>query len=99
MIDTVDDDIMLQARGLTKLYNEITALEDLDMTIPRGKIFGFIGHNGAGKTTSIAKLARLLISSGRSLVLVAGDTFRAAAVEQLTMWSQRLGCEIVTRPS
>ena len=57
------------------------------------------GVNGVGKTTSIAKLARLLISSGRSLILVAGDTFRAAAVEQLTMWSQRLGCEIVTRPS
>jgi fused signal recognition particle receptor len=54
------------------------------------------GVNGVGKTTTIAKLAHLLISSGRSLVLVAGDTFRAAAVEQLTMWSQRLGCEIVT---
>ncbi len=54
------------------------------------------GVNGVGKTTTIAKLAHLLITSGRSLVLVAGDTFRAAAVEQLTMWSQRLGCEIVT---
>ena len=54
------------------------------------------GVNGVGKTTTIAKLAHLLIASGRSLVLVAGDTFRAAAVEQLTMWSQRLGCEIVT---
>ena len=54
------------------------------------------GVNGVGKTTTIAKLAHLLISSGRSLMLVAGDTFRAAAVEQLTMWSQRLGCEIVT---
>ena len=54
------------------------------------------GVNGVGKTTSIAKLAHLLIASGRRLVLVAGDTFRAAAVEQLTMWSERLGCEIVT---
>ncbi len=54
------------------------------------------GVNGAGKTTSIAKLAHLLKSQGRSVVLGAGDTFRAAAVEQLTIWSDRLGIEIVT---
>ncbi|WP_010587295.1 signal recognition particle-docking protein FtsY [Schlesneria paludicola] len=57
------------------------------------------GVNGTGKTTSIAKLAKLLTTSGKKVMLAAGDTFRAAAVEQLTMWSQRLGCEIVTRPS
>jgi len=54
------------------------------------------GVNGAGKTTSIAKLAHLLKSQGKSVVLGAGDTFRAAAVEQLTIWSKRLGVEIVT---
>ena len=54
------------------------------------------GVNGAGKTTSIAKLAHLLKDQGKSVVLGAGDTFRAAAVEQLTIWSQRLGVEIVT---
>jgi fused signal recognition particle receptor len=57
------------------------------------------GVNGVGKTTSIAKLANLLIKNGKKVVLAAGDTFRAAAVEQLTQWSQRLGCEIVTKPS
>ncbi|MCA8986341.1 MAG: signal recognition particle-docking protein FtsY [Planctomycetaceae bacterium] len=57
------------------------------------------GVNGVGKTTSIAKLANLLTQSGKKVVLAAGDTFRAAAVEQLTMWSQRIGCQIVTRPS
>lgn len=57
------------------------------------------GVNGVGKTTSIAKLANLLQKSGKKVVLAAGDTFRAAAVEQLTMWSKRLGCEIVTKPS
>ncbi|MEO1994881.1 MAG: signal recognition particle-docking protein FtsY [Planctomycetaceae bacterium] len=56
------------------------------------------GVNGVGKTTSIAKLAGLLKSTNRSVVLAAGDTFRAAAVEQLAMWSARLGCDIVTRP-
>lgn len=53
------------------------------------------GVNGAGKTTSIAKLARLFTSQGKKVVLGAGDTFRAAAVEQLTIWSDRLGVDIV----
>jgi len=54
------------------------------------------GVNGAGKTTSIAKLAHLLKSDGKRVVLGAGDTFRAAAVEQLKIWSDRLGVDIVT---
>jgi fused signal recognition particle receptor len=54
------------------------------------------GVNGAGKTTSIAKLAYLLKSQGKKVVLGAGDTFRAAAVEQLTIWADRLGVPIVT---
>jgi fused signal recognition particle receptor len=53
------------------------------------------GVNGTGKTTSIAKLARLFSSQGKRVVLGAGDTFRAAAVEQLTIWAGRLGVEIV----
>jgi len=55
------------------------------------------GVNGVGKTTSIAKLANLLQRQGLKVVLGAGDTFRAAAVEQLTLWSQRLGCTIVRK--
>ena len=57
-----------------------------------------VGVNGSGKTTSIAKLAYLFHSQGKKVVLGAGDTFRAAAVEQLTEWSRRIGCEIVTGP-
>jgi fused signal recognition particle receptor len=53
------------------------------------------GVNGSGKTTSIAKLARLFTGQGKTVVLGAGDTFRAAAVEQLTMWAGRVGAEIV----
>lgn len=56
------------------------------------------GVNGVGKTTSIAKLANLILKQKKTVLLAAGDTFRAAAVEQLTMWADRLGCEIVTRP-
>lgn len=54
------------------------------------------GVNGCGKTTSIAKLTKLYSESGKKVVLGAADTFRAAAVEQLTVWAGRLGAEIVT---
>jgi len=53
------------------------------------------GVNGSGKTTSIAKLAYWLKQQGKKVLLAAADTFRAAAVEQLTVWSQRIGCDIV----
>jgi fused signal recognition particle receptor len=58
-----------------------------------------VGVNGSGKTTSIAKLAYRFAAEGRSVVLGAGDTFRAAAVEQLTIWAQRLGATIITGKS
>ncbi len=58
-----------------------------------------VGVNGAGKTTSIAKLARHLQKQGRSVLLGAGDTFRAAAVEQLTLWAERLGIPIIKQPT
>jgi fused signal recognition particle receptor len=53
------------------------------------------GINGSGKTTSIAKLARRCQQEGKRVMVAACDTFRAAAVEQLTIWSERLGCDIV----
>jgi fused signal recognition particle receptor len=57
-----------------------------------------IGVNGSGKTTTIAKLAKQYRDDGRTVVLAAGDTFRAAAVEQLQIWGERIGCPVVTRP-
>ncbi len=54
-----------------------------------------VGVNGAGKTTSIAKLAHMFTKQGKRVILGAGDTFRAAAVAQLTVWAQRIGCEIL----
>jgi fused signal recognition particle receptor len=55
----------------------------------------FVGVNGAGKTTTIGKLATKLKEEGVTCVLAAGDTFRAAAVQQLTVWGNRVGCEVV----
>jgi fused signal recognition particle receptor len=56
------------------------------------------GVNGCGKTTSIAKLAHMFQREGKKVVLGAADTFRAAAVEQLTIWAERSGAEIVKGP-
>ena len=56
-----------------------------------------VGVNGSGKTTTIGKLARRLTGEGRSVLLAAGDTFRAAAIEQLGIWAQRSGIEVVAQ--
>lgn len=56
----------------------------------------FVGVNGVGKTTTIAKLAHQLISDGKSVMLAAGDTFRAGAIEQLKVWGERVGAEVVS---
>jgi fused signal recognition particle receptor len=55
----------------------------------------FVGVNGVGKTTTIAKVAHMLQNQGHSVLLAAGDTFRAAAIEQLEVWAGRLKCEII----
>ena len=62
-------------------------------------VFLVVGINGVGKTTTIAKLARRFQESGRSVLLAAGDTFRAAAVEQLAIWAERLGADLVAQPT
>jgi fused signal recognition particle receptor len=67
------------------------------ITLPsRPTVVMFVGVNGAGKTTSIGKLATKLKAEGRKVVLAAGDTFRAAAVQQLVVWGKRVGCEVVS---
>ncbi len=56
-----------------------------------------LGVNGVGKTTTIAKLAHMFKSQGRNVLLAAGDTFRAAAVEQLQRWGERVGCDVIAQ--
>jgi fused signal recognition particle receptor len=58
-----------------------------------------VGVNGTGKTTTIAKLAKQYRDAGHHVVLAAGDTFRAAGVEQLQIWGDRTGCRVVTSPA
>ena len=65
---------------------------------PRPQVMLVIGVNGSGKTTTIAKLAHLLMEQDYSVMLAAGDTFRAAAIGQLATWAERVGVPIVTGP-
>lgn len=67
----------------------------IQMAVAGTTVIMVAGVNGAGKTTSIAKLTQLFRGQGKTVVLGAADTFRAAAVEQLTIWAGRLGAEIV----
>lgn len=57
----------------------------------------FIGVNGVGKTTTIAKMAYKLINEGKKTLMIAGDTFRAGAIEQLQEWGKKVGCEVVSK--
>jgi fused signal recognition particle receptor len=58
-----------------------------------------VGVNGSGKTTSLAKLAHLLHSAGKKVLIGAADTFRAAAIDQLELWAKRIGVDIVKHQS
>jgi fused signal recognition particle receptor len=69
--------------------------ERLDLCGETPLVIVMIGVNGVGKTTTIAKLAHMLKEQGKSVLLVAADTFRAAAAEQLTIWADRVGVPIV----
>jgi fused signal recognition particle receptor len=84
----------------TFVKNKLRELLSSGETAVRGNMSGptvimIAGVNGSGKTTSIAKLAKRFQDSGKKVMVAACDTFRAAAVEQLTIWSNRIGCEIV----
>ncbi|MBW2228952.1 MAG: signal recognition particle-docking protein FtsY [Deltaproteobacteria bacterium] len=65
-------------------------------TAGRPHVVLVVGVNGSGKTTSIGKLAARYAQSGKKVVLGAGDTFRAAAVEQLQVWGDRVGCDVIS---
>jgi len=77
------------------LREELTDATDINWAPEGPTVLLIAGVNGSGKTTSIAKLAHRLQSDGKKVLVAACDTFRAAAVEQLTIWCQRIGCDIV----
>ncbi|MCP5353462.1 MAG: signal recognition particle-docking protein FtsY, partial [Chromatiales bacterium] len=71
--------------------------QPLDVSAHKPFVILMVGVNGAGKTTTIGKLAKRLLNDGRSVMLAAGDTFRAAAVEQLQVWGERNGVPVVAQ--
>jgi len=89
----------------TALASEITAvLAPREQVVdfadgPRPRIVLFVGVNGSGKTTTIGKIASKLQQQGANALLVAGDTFRAAAIEQLTVWGERAGIPVLSKPT
>ncbi|NQV16231.1 signal recognition particle-docking protein FtsY [bacterium] len=68
-----------------------------DVIMARPHVILVVGVNGTGKTTSIGKLAHHYIKEGKQVLLVAGDTFRAAAIEQLEIWAERSGAELIKK--
>jgi fused signal recognition particle receptor len=92
----------LEQPDLVKDYlkKEVLAIlqqQEHPLVIPENGLFTImtVGVNGTGKTTTIAKLAKKWNEEGRHVLLVAADTFRAAAVDQLEVWGKRVGCEVI----
>lgn len=85
LIDAVKDEMKARLAGSVELQVAETA----------PTVWLFVGVNGVGKTTTIGKLGRRLADQDRTVVMAAGDTFRAAAAEQLTTWADRCGADIV----
>ncbi len=82
--------------GLKQLLNEMLNVGDTALNLSTTpSIILVIGVNGVGKTTTIGKIAKQLVDAGKRVTLVAGDTFRAAAADQLEIWAQRSGAAIV----
>jgi len=84
------------AASLTQILNSHLSSKPRELAAKNSvNVVLIVGVNGTGKTTSVAKLANLLKSSGSSVLLAAADTFRAAAVDQLQTWGQRIGVAVI----
>lgn len=91
-------DVILREE-IASLLEENNSQDLLDFDIPAGKkpyVIMVVGVNGVGKTTTIGKLANLFKNAGKSVILGAADTFRAAAVDQLILWGNRVGVPVVS---
>jgi len=94
--ERLEDTTALKAALKTELHTILSPLEiPLDTTTHTPFVIMLAGVNGAGKTTSIGKLAKLYQSQGKSVLIAAGDTFRAAAREQLQVWGERNNVHVV----
>ncbi len=90
----VKDPAMINGMLQEIITEMLSGGEELDLSTSPSIIL-VIGVNGVGKTTTIGKLAKQLSDQGKRVILAAADTFRAAAIDQLDIWAQRSGCEII----
>lgn len=93
-VTSPEDALTLLKEEMVSILSVDGAAEKLDAREPP-LVLLMVGVNGVGKTTSVAKLAHMYQESGKQVVLGAADTFRAAAIEQLQAWGQRLGTEVI----
>jgi fused signal recognition particle receptor len=85
------------AEELEKILAPVAVPLQID-AFPRPQVILVVGVNGSGKTTTIAKLGHLLLEQDYGVLLAAGDTFRAAAIEQLKIWAERIGVPVIAGP-
>ena len=91
-------DIIVDEMFIIYINNEIV-VNKINYSESGPTVILFVGVNGVGKTTTIGKMASKLKSEGKSVLMVAGDTFRAGAVEQIIEWGRRTDCEVVYKES
>lgn len=84
---------------INKIIKKLSFNQAKESSVIKPHVIMLVGVNGSGKTTTAAKLARLYKEQEKKVLLVAGDTFRAAAVEQLEIWAKRAGVEIIKQQS
>ena len=97
--DVTDEDVRaVLAAEVEKVLGPVARPLVID-TAQKPFVILMIGVNGSGKTTTIGKLAQKFAAEGRSVMLAAGDTFRAAAIEQLQVWGQRTNAPVISRPA
>lgn len=99
----ITDPMLLQEMIMDKMFEIYLNGEIVNANLNLKKdglsVILFVGVNGVGKTTSIAKIAYQYKKEGKKVLLAAGDTFRAGAIEQLSIWANRIGVDIVTKPA
>ena len=93
--NAVDLQPILSEKLVALLKNDEAADTSLNVQDGRINVILFVGVNGVGKTTTIGKMAHMFKQQGKKVLLAAGDTFRAAAIEQLEVWGGRVGVEVI----
>lgn len=93
--NAIDLQPILSEKLVALLKNDEVADTELNVQDGRLNVILFVGVNGVGKTTTIGKMAHMFKQRGKKVLLAAGDTFRAAAIEQLEVWGERVGVDVI----